>query len=628
MMKTKIALAVLLTTFALAPAGAVKSKKAAKATSSKVVKAASGKSVKAPRAKGGKAVAVEAAPVAVVSAAPAERKSDRWLDSTSQQFLNALWRLDPEGAIMSGKYDGAANLTIPNAATRAHQLAFADEWLQKFGKFDARQLSGKQRTDLALLVNKVKSDRWYLATFREYEWNPALYNIAQPLDMVLTTEYAAKPQRLRTLLKRLANVPAYYQAAQASIVNPTHEHTQLAITQAPGTMVVLADLGKAAQDSILTQQEKTIFAQRIANAGTALIGYIDFLADLDKAQQEKHSARSFRIGKELYEAKFALDIQSASTAEQTYQKALAAREELLVRMNGLADELWTRTMGGAAKPQERTTKIGMVIDKLSANHVARADFFPEIRRQIPLLQDWVVKNNLLTLDPKRPLVVRETPLYERGVAGANVEAPGPYRPQDRTYYNVTPLDGMTAQEAESSLREYNNWILQILNIHEAIPGHYAQLVYANKSPSLVKSLFGNGAMVEGWAVYAERMMLESGYGDNAPEMWLMYSKWNLRSVTNTILDYGVHVQGMTQAQAMDLLVRQAFQTNAEAIEKWRRVQLSSVQLTSYFSGYSDIMELREQRKQALGPRFVLKDFHEQFLSYGSAPVKVIKELMQ
>jgi uncharacterized protein (DUF885 family) len=628
MMKTKIALAVLLTTFALAPAGAVKSKKAAKATSSKVVKAASGKSVKAPRAKGGKAVAVEAAPVAVVSAAPAERKSDRWLDSTSQQFLNALWRLDPEGAIMSGKYDGAANLTIPNAATRAHQLAFADEWLQKFGKFDARQLSGKQRTDLALLVNKVKSDRWYLATFREYEWNPALYNIAQPLDMVLTTEYAAKPQRLRTLLKRLANVPAYYQAAQASIVNPTHEHTQLAITQAPGTMVVLADLGKAAQDSILTQQEKTIFAQRIANAGTALIGYIDFLADLDKAQQEKHSARSFRIGKELYEAKFALDIQSASTAEQTYQKALAAREDLLVRMNGLADELWTRTMGGAAKPQERTTKIGMVIDKLSANHVARADFFPEIRRQIPLLQDWVVKNNLLTLDPKRPLVVRETPLYERGVAGANVEAPGPYRPQDRTYYNVTPLDGMTAQEAESSLREYNNWILQILNIHEAIPGHYAQLVYANKSPSLVKSLFGNGAMVEGWAVYAERMMLESGYGDNAPEMWLMYSKWNLRSVTNTILDYGVHVQGMTQAQAMDLLVRQAFQTNAEAIEKWRRVQLSSVQLTSYFSGYSDIMELREQRKQALGPRFVLKDFHEQFLSYGSAPVKVIKELMQ
>ena len=135
-------------------------------------------------------------------------------------------------------------------------------------------------------------------------------------------------------------------------------------------------------------------------------------------------------------------------------------------------------------------------------------------------------------------------------------------------------------------------------------------------------------MVEGWAVYGERMMLESGYGANAPEMWLMYSKWNLRSVTNTILDYSVHVQGMTREQAIDLLVRQAFQTPQEAAEKWKRAQLSSVQLTSYFSGYSEIMELREKQKAALGERFNLKEFHDQFLSYGNAPVRMIGELMQ
>jgi len=122
-------------------------------------------------------------------------------------------------------------------------------------------------------------------------------------------------------------------------------------------------------------------------------------------------------------------------------------------------------------------------------------------------------------------------------------------------------------------------------------------------------------------------MLESGYGGNAPEMWLMWGKWNLRSVTNTILDYSVHVLGMSEQQALDLLMRQAFQTEREAREKWRRVQLTSVQLTSYFSGYSDIMELREQRKQALGKEFRLKDFNEQFLSYGNAPVSVIAELM-
>ncbi len=639
MMKTKIALAVLLSCFALTPASAAKPKKTAHAKTSKSVKAKGGKakapvakSKKGAHAKKGKAHAAApaahaATPVAAVARAP-EATNDRRFNTLSMQFLGALWKMDPESAIYVGKYDSAATLTIPSAESRAQQLAFINEWLEKFDKVDASKLSTRQRTDHALLVNKLQSDRWYLTTFREWEWNPSVHNIAQPLDLILGSEYAAKPQRLRTLLKRLANVPAFYAAAQASIVNPTHEHTQLALTQAPGTITVLADLGKAAQESILTAAEKDLFAQRIAAAGSALLGYVDFLTELDKKQQAAGTARSFRIGKALYEPKFNYDIQAGVSAEQTYQKALAAREQLLQRMDVLSDDLWAKTMGSTAKPADRTAKIGMVIDKLSANHVAPADFFPEIRRQIPVLQDWVIKNNLLTLDPKKPLVVRETPMYQRGVAGASIDAPGPYRPQDKTWYNVTPMDGMTAEQAESQLREYNQWILQILNIHEAIPGHYAQLVYANKSPSIVKSLFGNGAMVEGWAVYGERMMLESGYGDNTPEMWLMYSKWNLRTVTNTILDYSVHVLGMTEAQAMDLLVRQAFQTKSEATEKWHRAQVSSVQLTSYFSGYSEIMELREKRKQALGPRFDLKAFHEQFLSYGSAPVKMIGELMQ
>ena len=640
MIKTKIALAVLLTTFALAPAGAAKSKKSSKASASKSVKSGStksGKSLKAKSAKPGKGKARAAAepnrayvaPVAApYEASSSEGAVDKRFNTVSIQFLTALWRMDPESAIYVGKYDSAANVTIPSAETRARQLAFIDDWLGRFAKIDTSKLSDKRRTDHALVTNKLNSDRWYLTTFREFEWNPAMHNIAQPLDLIIGSEYAAKPQRLRTLSRRLAAAPAFYQAAQASIVNPTHEHTQLAIDQAPGTMVVLADLGKAAQESILTPAEKAQFAQRIAAAGNALMGYVEFLTELDKKQQASKTARSFRIGKALYEPKFGHDIQAGVTGEQMYQKALAAREQLLQRMNVLSDELWPKVMGGTAKPADRTRKIGMVIDRLSNNHVAPKDFVAEVKRQIPELNDWVVKNNLLTLDASKPLVVRETPMYQRGVAVASIDAPGPYRPQDRTYYNVMPLDGMTAAQADSHLREYNHWILQILNIHEAVPGHYAQLVYANKSPSLIKSLFGSGSMIEGWAVYGERMMLESGYGGNTPEMWLMYSKWNLRTVSNTILDYSVHVLGMTEAQAMDLLQRQAFQSQAEAAGKWRRAQLSSVQLTSYFSGYSEILDLREQRKQELGPRFALKEFHEQFLGYGSAPVKMIKELMK
>ncbi len=631
MIKTKIALAALLACFALAPASAASSKPAkGKAKSAKVVKKSNNtkKATVAAAAVGATAVAASASDSTTSSTQAREGRLDRRMSTLSMQYLTALWRVDPEGGIYVGKFDQAANLTLPDAATRAKKLAFANEWLEKFGKLDQKQLSPRYRTDLVLLINKLEKDRWALTTWREYQWNPSMYNIAAPLDLILNTDYAAKPQRLRTILKRLTDVPAYYAAAQASITTPTREHTQLAISQAPGTLAVLADLGQAAQDSILTTQEKTIFAQRIANAGTAVLGYVDFLSAMEKRQAANGQARPFRIGKAMYEQKFALDIQSSSSAEQTYRKALATREELLTHMDKISDELWPRYMAGVAKPAERFQKIGMMIDKLSSRHVARENFFAEIRRQIPVLQDWVIKHDLLTLDPSKPLEVRETPMYQRGVAGASIDAPGPYRSKDKTYYNVTPMDSLSAAQAESSLREYNEWILQILNIHEAIPGHYAQLVHANRSPSLIKSLFGNGAMVEGWAVYGERMMLESGYGDNAPEMWLMYSKWNLRSVTNTILDYSVHVNGMNQAQAIDLLTRQAFQTRQEADEKWRRATLTSVQLTSYYSGYEQIMDLRERRKAALGERFNLKQFHDQFLSYGNAPVKMIAELMQ
>lgn len=638
MLKTRIALGALLAAFALAPAGAAKKAEARHAgahTASKAKAGAKGKSRghEAARSKtrerAAQAVAAPAAPG--LKAAPSERRQDRSLDSAGGQFLNALWRLSPESAIAAGKYDSAAILSIPDQASREQQQSFLDEWQGRFAKIDTRQLSPRQRSDLALLTNKLNSDRWYLNTFREYEWNPALYNIASPIDFVLHTEYAAQPQRLRTLLKRIAGVPAYYAAARASLLSPTREHTQLALQQAPGVLAVLSELDRTAQASILSPVEKQLYSQRIGAARKAVEGYQAWLGELDKTLAQT-GGRSFRIGKELYEQKFIYDIQAGGSAEQLYQKALLAREQLLANMEKLADELWGKVMGGAAMPAERQQKIAMVIDKLSASHVARADFLPAIRRQIPELQEWVISHKLLGpglgLDPARTLVVRETPAYQRGAAGAAIEAPGPYRPLDRTYYNVTPPDGVSDEQADSTLREYNQWMLPLLNIHETVPGHYTQRAYANKSPSIIKSVFGNGAMMEGWAVYSERMMLESGYGGDAPEMWLMYSKWNLRSVTNTILDYSVHVLGMTREQALDLLVRQAFQSPREAEEKWRRVQLTSVQLAAYFSGYSDIMELREQRKQALGARFVLKDFHEQLLSYGSAPVRMIRELMQ
>jgi uncharacterized protein (DUF885 family) len=337
--------------------------------------------------------------------------------------------------------------------------------------------------------------------------------------------------------------------------------------------------------------------------------------------------RPFNIGKDLYFKKFELDIQSKFTAQEIYQRALQRKKELHLKMYDAAYALWPKYLGKEKLPNDSLKVIRMMIDKLSINHTHRDSFQSEIDQQIPKLIEFIKQKNLIYIDPSKPLVVRKEPAYMQGVAGASISSPGPYDKNGNTYYNVGTLANYSAAEAESYLREYNDYILQILNIHEAIPGHYTQLVYSNNSPSLIKSLFGNGAMIEGWAVYTELMMLENDYGNNSPEMWLMYYKWHLRSVCNTILDYSIHVNFMTEKEALNLLMNEAFQQEAEAKGKYKRVSLTQVQLCSYFTGFTEIYDLRETLKKKKGNSFNLKQFHEQFLSYGSAPVKYISEAM-
>jgi uncharacterized protein (DUF885 family) len=542
-------------------------------------------------------------------------------------FLDQYWRLHTDDAIRAGYYKVAGDLIVPDDRARAADLRFLRASLAALERIVPDTLDPATRTDRAVLENRLQGEIWYLTQFRDWEWNPSLYNVAEPFALLIATEYAPLEVRLRAFLARLANVPAYYAAAKSSTKNPTREHTQLAIEQNAGALEVFGpELDQQIAGANLTHSERALFTKRIGAARAAITDYISWLKAEDQTLASG-KPRSFRIGLDLYEPKFSYDIASGSTAPALFERAQQEKERLLVRMDVLADELWPKYFSDVPRPADRLDKIGTLIDKMSEQHIAPADLFKEISRTIPELEQWVSVHNLVKMDTDKPLQVRITPKYKQGVAGASVDAPGPYDAGARTYFNVTPFDDLSPERAESSLREYNHWMLPILVIHEAVPGHYVQIVYSNRSPSLIKSLFGNGAMIEGWAVYGERMMLESGYGDESAEEWLIYSKWNLRSVCNTILDYNVHVLGMSEADAKRFLSHEAFQSAEEVREKWRRVTLTSVQLTSYFAGYSAIYDFRERLKKQHPGQFDLERFHEQFLSYGSAPVGVIEEMM-
>jgi uncharacterized protein (DUF885 family) len=551
-----------------------------------------------------------------------DKALDKKFDKYKDGFVTHLWEINPGWASAVGYHKLDSVLVIPDASADKIQLDFANAQLDSLKKYDIENLSDKNKTDYHMIKNHLESVIFGIKELKSSQWNPSEYNVCGAFAEILNGKYDSLEVRLHSFNAKMNAIPAYYEAAKKNIKNPTIEHTELAIAQnLGGSSVFEADLNDALAKSKLAPAEKKEIQDKAKVSVKAIKDYADWLKNLPNK-----TPRSFRLGADLYAKKFSFDIQSGYSTDEIYKIAVDHKKDLHDKMFTLADKLWSKYKGSEAKPTNKLDVIKQVIDQISLKHTTPEKFQSEIEKQIPELTAYVKAKDLLYIDPSKPLVVRKEPAYMAGVAGASISAPGPYDKNGNTYYNVGSMSGWTAENAESYLREYNDYILQILNIHEAIPGHYTQLVYSNQSPSIIKSILGNGAMIEGWAVYAEKMMLESGY-KNSDEMWLMYYKWNLRATCNTILDISVHTKNMSKEAALDLLIKEAFQQQAEAEGKWKRVTLSQVQLCSYFTGYTEIYNLREELKNKEGENFNLKKFHEKFLSFGSAPVKYIRELM-
>lgn len=551
-----------------------------------------------------------------------DKALDKKFDSYKDVFVTSLWKISPNWASSVGYHKLDSVLIVPNENQRKVELDFANAQLDSLKKFNIDELSDNNKTDFYLIKNQLESTIFSVKELKSGEWDPSSYNVCSSFAEILNGSYDTPEIRLHAFNAKMNNIPAYYEAAKKNIKNPTVEHTELAIAQnLGGSSVFEGELTEALANSKLSDTEKKEILAKAKVSVKAIADYANWLKNLPNK-----TPRSFRLGAALYAKKFNFEIQSSYTSDEIFKIAIDHKKDLHDKMFVLADKLWTKYKGDAPKPTDKLDLIKRVIDKISLQHTTPEKFQSEIEKQIPELAAYVKAKDLLYIDPSKPLVVRKEPAYMAGVAGASISSPGPYDKNANTYYNVGSMSGWTAENAESYLREYNDYILQILNIHEAIPGHYTQLVYSNQSPSIIKSILGNGAMVEGWAVYAERMMLESGY-KNSDEMWLMYYKWNLRATCNTILDISVHTKNMSKEAALELLTKEAFQQQAEADGKWKRVTLSQVQLCSYFTGYTEIYNLREELKKQEGAKFNLKQFHEKFLSFGSAPVKYIKELM-
>jgi hypothetical protein len=240
---------------------------------------------------------------------------------------------------------------------------------------------------------------------------------------------------------------------------------------------------------------------------------------------------------------------------------------------------------------------------------------------------FVKEKDLITL-PDAPVQVILMPEFQRGVSVAYCDSPGPLDKGLDTFYAVSPIpDDWKPEQVTSFLKEYNNRSIDELGIHEAMPGHYVQIWHSNKYPSVLRAVLSSGSFVEGWAVYAEKVMADEGYRNGDPLYRMIQLKWYLRSIANAILDQAIHVDGMSEQDAMKLMMEGTFQQEREAAGKWTRARLGSTQLPTYFVGVQEHLDLRKAYQEKVGANFNLKAYHDQELSYGSPPVRYVRALM-
>jgi uncharacterized protein (DUF885 family) len=344
------------------------------------------------------------------------------------------------------------------------------------------------------------------------------------------------------------------------------------------------------------------------------------------------AAGDFRLGAKLYDEKLSFALFSPLSRQEIRERADAELTATRNAMYGIARTLLKGRRGAPPLPEkpnaaQQQQAIRAALELANADRPARDGVLAAARAALADTTRFVREKHLVTL-PDEPLEIIEMPAFKQGVALAYCDSPGPLDTGQKTFYAVSPIPASwTHAQADSFLREYNSRSIRNLTIHEAMPGHYLQLAHANQYPSTLRAVLASGPFIEGWAVYSERVMSEQHYLDGDPLMQLVQLKWYLRSIINALLDQAVHVDGISRAAAMKLLTEAGFQEEREAAGKWTRAQLTSAQLPVYFVGAQEHIALRAEAEQRAGAAFELRDYHDRVLSFGSPPVRFVRELL-
>jgi uncharacterized protein (DUF885 family) len=553
---------------------------------------------------------------------------DTKLESMFKHYLEQSFKAEPLKATRLGDHRFDDKLDDISAEARAANLKRDKDMLAQLPKMiDLTKLSRPGQIDFEIFQHELERSIWMTENFDSFADDPRIYGdyLTESVYLLLTQSTLPKDTNVKNALARMALVPKIVEVARSTIKNPPKVKLETAIRQTKGAIGFYTD-----DIYTLTGLPKTdkVLSERAGAIVKALESHQAFL----ETDVLPRATENWRIGREKFEKKFALDLDAGITPDEAYAEAQAEATQVEAEMAMLARLLWATMFPSEAIPPDdaegRRAMTAKVLARIGEDHSTPESLVSDARATVEDIKTFITARKILTLPEPDRLAVIEMPEFMRGNSTAYLNPAPPLDPNGRSEYAISPPPAdWPADRVTSLLQEYNHAMLKILTIHEAYPGHYVQLEYSNRYPSLIRRVLGSGTFAEGWAVYTERMMLDQGFGAGDAKLRLQQLKFYLRAVCNTILDHEMHVGTMTDDQAMALLVGRAFQTEGEAFGKVIRSKQSSCQLSTYFVGRTAFNRLRLSVQRQQGDRFNLGAFHEATLSHGTLPVKYLPELV-
>ncbi len=558
----------------------------------------------------------------------AAESAEERLNAFFKAYLEESFRRRPLEATRLGEHRFDHLLDDISAKARKEWIKHYRQTLEDLPhRVDYAQLPRSGQIDYEIFKHHLTTSLWLAENTQPFENDPRIYNdyLSDSVYLLLTQSTQPKAKNLHNCVARMGKFPRIVAAAKETLRHPPRVILETAIRQTRGALAFY-------EHGIYELACENPRLSRLKPAADQVLPLLkDYLKFLEELLPQ--ATGEWRLGKDRFYRKLDLELDANLSADEVLKDAETEFDRVERDMYIMARQLWSSTHPGKPLPPDdakgRTETIHLVLDRLNQEHGKPEDLIRDARATVDRIKGFIVENDILRLPTPDHCKVIEMPEFHRGNSVAYLNPAPPLDHKASSHYAVSPPpSGWDARRVESYLQEYNSRMLQILTIHEAYPGHYVQLEYSNRHPSLIRRVLYSGVFAEGWAVYTEQMMLDQGYGNGDPALRLNQLKWYLRSVANAILDHKMHCTNMSDEEALAFLTQRAFQSEGEALAKIIRAKQSSCQLSTYFVGRMAFYRLRQQIQREMGDKFQLGRYHEAVLDHGTLPVKYLPELVR